>query len=101
MENNFLKSLFDMSFNDFITTKIVKILYIICIAVSAIIGLMIIFSGFATNSGAMGVFFLILGPVVAIINIIVSRVWLELIMVIFKIAQNTSVIANKSKNMDE
>lgn len=95
MESNFFKSLFDMSFDEFITTKIIKILYIISIIGSGIIGLMIIISGFATNSGAMGVFFLILGPVVAFINIIVSRVWLELIMVIFKIAENTNIIARK------
>ncbi len=97
MESNFFKSLFDMSFDEFITTKIIKILYIISIIGSGIIGLMIILSGFATNSGAMGVFFLILGPVVAFINIIVSRVWLELIMVIFKIAENTNIIARKKE----
>lgn len=95
MENSFFKSLFDMSFNDFITTKIIKILYIISIVVSIILGLVIIFSGFATNSGAMGIFFLILGPAVAFINIIMSRIWLELIIVIFKIAENTNRIANK------
>ena len=94
MENSFFKSLFDMSFDDFITTKIIKILYIISIVFSAIMGLVIIFSGFATNSGAMGILFLILGPVVAFINIIMSRIWLELIIVIFKIAENTSRIAN-------
>lgn len=97
MENSFFKSLFDMSFDDFITTKIIKILYIISIVVSSIMGLVIIFLGFATNSGAMGIFFLILGPVVAFINIITSRIWLELIIVIFKIAENTSRIANKKE----
>ena len=94
MQKPFFKLLFDMSFDDYITTKIIKILYIISIVGSGILGLIIIFSGFATNSGAMGIFFLILGPVVAFINIIISRVWLELIIVLFKIAENTSRIAS-------
>jgi hypothetical protein len=47
-----------------------------------------------------GAFFtIILSPLVAIIAVVITRVYLELIIVIFKIAENTKAMAESQKKM--
>jgi len=89
MEKGFIGSLFDLSFTEFVTTRIVKILYILSIIGSGMMGIALIIGGFAAESGAAGILSLILGPVVALLYILTARVWLELVIVIFRIAENT------------
>jgi len=46
---------------------------------------------------------LVIAPIIFFINIIFSRLWLELVIVIFRIAENTGKLANAasvSTNMD-
>lgn len=90
----FITSLFDLSFSDFITTKIVKFLYILGIIIAAIVSLTAIVSGFGLGAGR-GIITLILSPVIFLLMVIFYRIWLEMIIVIFRIAEHTSEIAKK------
>lgn len=94
--SNFFSSLFDFSFSEFVTTKIIKILYGIGILIAAIGALALIVRGFGDSFGK-GILFLIISPVVFIIYTIIARVWLEIIIVIFRIAEHVGEIAKSKK----
>lgn len=93
-KKGFLGALFDFSFSEFITTKLIQILFIIGIIFSAIVALIFIVSGFNLSSG-IGILFLILSPIIFVLYVILIRIWLEIIIVIFKIAENTKKLAEK------
>lgn len=90
----FFASLFDFSFTEFITIRIIKILYGIVIFLAGLSVLYLIIYGFRL-SAAMGILYLVLSPVIFILYVIIARVWLEIVMVIFRIAENTQKIAEK------
>lgn len=91
----FFAALFDFSFSTFITTKIIKALYIVAIAFSLLGGLMMIIGGFS-NGFLSGVVTLALAPVVVLIYIVMARVWLELVIVLFNISEDIRSIADKT-----
>jgi hypothetical protein len=93
MDNKgFFAALFDFSFSEFITTKIIKIIYAILIVLAGIVALLLIGVGF-NASKAVGVIALIFSPVVFIIYVIFARLWLEVLIVVFKIAEHAKDIA--------
>ena len=87
-------SLFDLSFSRFITLGIVKVLYVLVLILIAIGWLIGVISGFSQGAGA-GIVGLVVVSIVALIQVIFARVWLELIVVIFRIGENTSALAAK------
>lgn len=93
-QKGFLGALFDFSFSDFITIKLIKILYILGIIFSGIAAIMVIVNGFNISAGA-GIIFLILSPLIFLLYVILVRVWLEIIIVIFRIAENTKQMVEK------
>ena len=92
-----LGSLFDLSFSELVTTKIVKLMYIVSLVMSGLITLTLVISGFA-DSALTGFFTLILAPILFLLYALVARIWLELIIVVFKIAENTSYLVKKDDN---
>jgi len=93
-KKGFLGALFDFSFSEFITIKLIKILYILGIIFSTIVAIVFIVSGFNISTG-VGIIFLILSPLIFLLYVILIRIWLEIIIVIFKIAENTKQLAEK------
>ena len=91
--SSFFKTLFDFSFEEFITLKIIKILYGIGLFGAGISTLAFLISGF--TSFGKGILYLILSPVVFILFAILTRVWLEIVIVLFNIAENIKEIARK------
>lgn len=85
----FIGSLFDLSFSEFVTTKIIKLLFILALIGAAIAALAIVIAGFGSGSGAMGILALLVSPVVFFLYALLARIWLELIIVVFRIAENT------------
>ena len=91
----FLEALFDFSFTSFITSRIVKLLYGLSIGWAALLALWLIVGGFNVSSGA-GVFtLLILAPLVFLLVVAYARVMLELVIVIFRIAEHVAQIAQQ------
>ena len=94
-EKGFLGRLFDLSFSEFITTKIIKGLFVLAIIGAAIGGLSVMFGMWATRS-VMGIIGgLIIGSLLFLVFVILARVWMEVLIVMFRIAENTDRIANK------
>jgi hypothetical protein len=93
-QKGFFGKLFDLSFSEFITISIIKVLYIIAIILSAIGALVVLIGGFTKGVGA-AIAGIILAPLVFLLYVLIARVWMELIMVLFKIAENTGKMAGQ------
>ena len=92
----FFGTLLDFSFTEFVTTKIIKFLYILAIVVLGLMSLGWLIAGIL--GGALSaILSLILVPLFFALMVIYTRVALEIIMVIFRIAENTSEIAKQGK----
>lgn len=90
-----LSALFDLSFKRFITLGVIKVLYLLGIALIALMWLVAVIGGF-TQGFLSGLGALIFGSIIALLYIIFFRVWLELIVVIFRIGENTSKMVEQA-----
>lgn len=88
--------LFDMSFTEFVTTRVIKVLFIIGIIFAIIATITLIVGGFG-NGKVMGILFLILSPLVFLLYVLLIRIWCEIIIVLFRIAENTSRLVDQNK----
>lgn len=92
----FFESLMDARFDSLITPKLIGFLYVVSMVVLAIGMIAVIVAGFADDAGS-GVLALILAPLGALIYLIVIRLWLELIVVAFKIRDAAEQIASNTR----
>jgi Domain of unknown function (DUF4282) len=88
----FFEALMDTRFDSLITPSLIRFLYVVAIIVLAIGALVAVISGFAHSAGS-GILLLILAPIGALIYLIVIRLWLELIVVTFKIRDAAEEVA--------
>jgi hypothetical protein len=96
----FFSALFDLSFGEFITTRLVKLLYILLLLLVAIGVLVGIIGGLVTmfTDSFFGGLLTIVGTSIgALIYVIMARVGMELLIVIFRIAENTSELVRMKK----
>jgi hypothetical protein len=92
----FFEALFDFSFSEFLTPKIIKVLYGIGLVLAAIGALVFIVAGFHRGVGA-GIIFLILSPLVFLLYTLAVRIYLEILIVMFRIAGWVEQIASRGK----
>jgi hypothetical protein len=95
MNKNIFSVIFDLNFNEFVTTRIIKVLFILAIILAGIWALIILGAGLASKDATAIVLSLITAPLTFFIVVVISRVWLELIIVAFRIAENTSRLVNQ------
>jgi len=87
---NFLQPLFDFSFHQSVTTRMVKFLYLLFILSAALLAFSFIIVGFGTSI-LFGILTLLIGaPVVFFLMVISSRVFLETILLVFRVADQVS-----------
>ena len=90
MEKGFFGSLFDISFTTFVTTRIIKVVYVVTLAMIGLGAIVLIVAAFATSVGA-GLFVLVIvAPLGALLYVIYARVLLEIVMAVFRIMENTA-----------
>ena len=90
---SFFASLFDFSFSRFVTLRLVKFLYVIAIVALVIVVLVVIAAGFTEAvSGVETVGYLVLGPVLGFLYLLLIRVWLELVVVVFRIGETATEV---------
>ena len=87
-KQGFAASLLDFSFKRFITLDILKVIYITLIVLITI-GALVMLVTFFTQGFLMGVLGLIVTPLIWLLEVVLARVYLELIAVIFRIASHT------------
>ena len=96
MQKNFFAELFDLSFSSFVTPKVVKVLYVISIIGVGIFFLMSIYQAFAYSQGfGSTLLMLIIAPIGACLLLILARIYMELILVAFRIADKITKIADR------
>jgi hypothetical protein len=89
----FFCSLFDFSFSEFITPRIIKIVYYLAMVMIAIQTIILIAAAFG-RSPFLGVVTLVIGaPLAFTLMVIYARILLELIMIIFRINDNIAKLA--------
>jgi len=94
--NGFLASLFDYSFSSFITSKIIKVLYVLSTIIIGLTTLLLVLAAFNASSGAGLLTLVIIGPLFFLISMIYTRVLLELLMVIFRIHEDVRDINGRA-----
>jgi len=96
-----LTALLDLSFTQYVTTKILKWLYVLLLALVVIGGVVGVLAGLVTmfrDSFLAGLATILLSAISVLIYAVLARVWIELIMVIFRIAENTSELVRQGRD---
>jgi hypothetical protein len=97
-EKGFLGSLFDFSFNSFVTPKIIKVLYVLFTIWTVLWALIILRFGFHYGLAA-GIFvLLVVEPIFILLTLGVYRVILEAFMVVFRIYEETKKIRERGES---
>lgn len=91
MKNSFLASLFDSSFNTFITRSVAKVFYIITMVILALIAGIGFVGGllYTSEDLVMGLLFMVLAPVASLISLVLIRLLFESAVALVLIAENT------------
>ena len=95
----FFRALFDFSFTEFVTTRLIRLLYAIGVLVAAAIAIAAILRGLNEGAGA-AVIALIFAPLIFLLVVILARVWLEIIIVVFRIAEYLRDMAGERPSWD-
>ena len=95
-EKSAIGMLFDLSFTEFVTTRAIKLLFIIGVVFAAIGALGLIVGGFSSGAGK-GMLVLVLSPLVFILYVFFVRISCEMIIVVFRIAENTSRLVEQKE----
>lgn len=102
-KDGFFGALFDFEFRRFVTIDFVKIIYIIYLVFAALMwvgGLLVAFGGFAKGAGIgllMLIGWLIFGTLWALFQVVISRVMLEVLVSVVRIAQNTTELVDQGE----
>ena len=98
----FFGALFDMSFSEFVTTKLIKLLYIILLLLIAIALVVAEISGLVTlfrhGTFLQGLLLVVIAPLGALLYVIVARMWMEIVIVLFRIAENTTDLVQQGRS---
>ena len=98
-ERGFVGSLFDFSFNSFVTPKIIKVLYVLFTIWTALVSLLILIVSFRTGGMVAGIFVLtVIVPIYVLLTLGVYRVILEAFMVVFRIYEETKKISERTQS---
>jgi hypothetical protein len=95
----FVRVLFNLSFAEFVTTRIIQGLYVAGMVLAAIVTLVLIVMGFNDGAGT-GFVALILSPVVFLLLVLWARLVSEYTIVLFRISENTSRIYEQNRKAD-
>jgi hypothetical protein len=90
-DKGFFGALFDFSFDNFVSTKFVKFLYVLSLILVSIGTIAFLISGLALIGGGSagpGLLLIILTPIFWLLGLLITRVWLERIIVLFKISED-------------
>ena len=87
-KKGFFASLFDLSFTSFITTKIIKFLYVLTLVLIGLFALAFVIAAFDQSTGFGVAALLVLAPLGFLLYAIYSRVLLEFLIAVFRIMES-------------
>lgn len=83
----FFRALFDFSFNQFITPKVVKFVYILATIGLVLLWVVFTLTGFAQEP-LLGLLFLVFGPIVLILYLALIRMTLEFYLALVRMSED-------------
>ena len=87
MEHGFFRSLVDISFTSFVTTKIIKFIYVVTLMLIAIAAVVLVVAMFREDI-AWGVLALLaIAPLGVLVSVVLVRLWFELVIQAFRITE--------------
>ncbi len=92
----FFGSLFDLSFSSLITTRIIKVLYVLAIILIGLYALVFIAAGFHNSAGAGVLVLVVVVPIFTLASLIYTRVLLEVFIALFRIMENTGELVARA-----
>ncbi len=92
-----LGALLDFGFQRFVTLSVIKVLYVLGIGMIALT-LVVALIGAFTQGGMAALAVLVIGPLIGLVWLIFLRVWLELVVVIFRLWENTSRLVQQGND---
>jgi hypothetical protein len=100
MKMDFFHGLFNLSFNELVTSKIVPFLYGLSLLFTGIVAVLLIIVGFHTST-VFGILALLIGaPLVFLLTVIWSRVSFEMTLVLFRMAEQMGKKGEKSESKE-
>ena len=98
MRSGFIGALLDFSFSQSITVTLIKILSGLLLLASCIVALATLVSVWGAIGGAGGMLVGVIGGVVNLaLFVIISRVYCELLIVLFRVADNTGELVRLTR----
>ncbi len=91
----FFGALFDFSFSNFITSKLIPVLYVLGIALCGLVSISVLLNGLSMG-GVFALLSLLMVPAVFLLTVMYLRVMLEVMIVLFRIAEDVNTIAKPS-----
>ena len=98
-ERGFLSSLFDLSFTDLITLRLIKVVYVLVIIAAAAASLGYVVVAFKAST-AGGFLALLFSWIPFLIYVILARVSLEMVIIFFRISEDVKVLVGRKKIED-
>lgn len=96
-DRGFFQSLFDFSFRSFITSKLIPVLYALVMIGAVFYALFVLVSLSQVARGTGIILGLIAAPIVFFFMVLLGRVYLEVIIVLFRIAESVAEIASQGR----
>ena len=86
-EQRFLASLFDVSFSSLVTTKVIKVIYVLSMVLIGLGALFFVVVAFTKSVVGGLITLLILAPFISLLYLVYVRVLLEIVIAIFRIME--------------
>jgi len=93
-QRGFFSSLFDISFTSFITSKIIKVIYVLLMIVLAIAVVVLVIQA-QNMPSPTPILAIVVAPIVFFLYLMLIRMQLEILIVIFRISENVRDIADE------
>ncbi|MCI0433601.1 MAG: DUF4282 domain-containing protein [Gemmatimonadetes bacterium] len=93
-DTGFLGSLFDFSFSNFITARLIKVLYALGLVVAGLCVMVMLTTAFGYGF-MFGLLALLVAPILFLFIAMYMRVIMEVLIVVFRISENVARIADK------
>jgi hypothetical protein len=87
---SFFTSLFDFGFTSFITLRFMKWIYAILVVLILLVGFIFFLRGLTIGDANAILVAIVIVPIVTLVYLVMARVWMEMIVLFFRIGENTS-----------
>src|SRR5689334_5204784 len=97
-QRGFFGSLFDLSFTSFVTMKVIKVLFVLAIIGAALVAISLVAFSNTPYGNLPPVVAIILAPILFFVYVLLARVWMEILMVTFRIEQYVAELVQQGRN---